>query len=532
VTVDSVLPPDAGPFFGHALVHAPTGTESTRLDREAISSVGVPGAVLMENAGRAAAQVLAALVPRGPVLVLAGPGNNGGDGIVLARTLAAWGRTVEILVCGDREEPDPLLHGWEVPTSPVPRGLDALLPRLDAAAVVVDALLGTGIKGAPREPFAGLIREVNRSAAPVLSLDVPSGVDGDSGAVSGEAVRARWTVGFGAPKLGTLLHPGRERTGRLLAVEIGFPPWSDDASSARVITPGWATRVRPRRALRTHKNAAGRLLLLVGSGEMGGAALLAARAALRAGVGYLRVATPPDLRTLVQGGAPEAVHVDASDEEALLAALGASDAVAAGPGLGTGTPARARLEVLLREGDGIPLLLDADALNLLAAGELGSLGESGTGPVLLTPHPGEAARLLDGRAEEVVNAPVGAARAVSRRFSATVLLKGTPSLVSPPPGSRAPVLVSSSGSSELARAGMGDVLTGVAGAFLARGASPLEAAGLGLHFTGRAAMRSGEGEALLPTSVVEGLPGAMGEEGDGTTDLRLPFLLLDLPAAR
>lgn len=536
-----VLPPPRA--WGRDGVVLPTGTESAAMDRWAMESRGVPSPVLMENAGREAARVLERLFPRGEVIVLAGSGNNGGDGVVLARTLAARGRPVRLLVLGDRPDPDPLLHGWPLTVQRLGRDVEpeAAGGDLSGAGVLVDALLGTGIRGAPREPHARAIRALGRAGAPVLSLDIPSGVDADTGQVPGEAVRARVTVAFGAPKLGTLLFPGRERAGRLVAVEIGFPPWGPELPEAALITPGWAGKRRPRRALVTHKNAEGRLLILAGRPGMAGAAVLGARGALRAGAGFVRVASAPENRVILQSAAPEAVFVDITDADALLEAARASDALAAGPGWGTGEQAAERLNHLLEEGAPPGVLLDADALTLLGAGRLPAFARAGDrGRRLLTPHPGEMAR-LGGSEERIREAPLTVAREGARKWEAALLLKGTPSVVASPGDDEGngsggkgggPVMVSMTGSSDLARAGMGDVLTGVAGAFLARGAGALEAAGLALHYTGWAGALAGLGESLLPRDVAEHLPGALATGGDGTTDLDLPSLLLDLDPPR
>lgn len=545
----------------------------------------------MENAGREAARLLHRLVPRGPVAVVAGSGNNGGDGVVLARTLTAWGRQVHLLVVEDRPRHDPLLHGWRpaglvrIPRAPEEgrdgasgAGQDGWVRTLERSQVVVDALLGTGIRGAPRPPEARIIQALNATGLPIFALDVPSGVDADTGAISGVAVQARWTVGFGAPKRGTVLHPGREAAGRLLAVEIGFPPWrwgGERGASARLITPGWAETRLPRRALVTHKNTEGRLLLAAGSPGMAGAAILAARAALAAGVGYLRIATPPELRDAVQLAVPSAVWVDGSHDGALVDAVRAGDAIAAGPGLGQGRAAvrtlrtllAARSEAATGPGQGVPLLLDADALNLLARGELGPLdpGPAADGPLLLTPHPGEARRLEAGpgrfgevdsahrgegrgglgpngeEAREVPGDPGRRAVALAGATRATVLLKGNPSVVAVPDPSL-PVLFAATSSSSLARAGMGDVLTGVAGALLARGLPPDEGAALALHLTGvaawppdRARADAGEGQGAIPYSplpeeVAKGVARCMGGGGEGESELDDPALLLDLPA--
>jgi ADP-dependent NAD(P)H-hydrate dehydratase / NAD(P)H-hydrate epimerase len=522
---------DRLPLFGRIFVPVPTGSEAAAFDAHAIQEVQVPEPVLMENAGRSAALVLHRLFRRERILVLVGGGNNGGDGVVLARTLRAAGREVRLVGVG-RSGSQPLLHGHGPSPEALPDDDDGLDAVLAWGEVLVDGLLGTGLKGAARAPFDRVIQAVNRSGRPVLALDLPSGVEADTGACRGEAISAQVTVAFGAPKLGCLLHPGRERSGRLVAVEIGFPPWSEGAAGARLITPGWVEQLRPRRALRTHKNAEGRLLLLAGRPGMAGAAVLSARAALRAGVGFVRVASSMENRAILQMAVPEAVFVDMDDAEAVRLAAESSDALAAGPGMGTDASAARRLNRILEEVTPPALLLDADALTLLGEGRLsGFPGASAPERRLLTPHPGELARIAEGEAGKALSDPGGAARAAACRWEAACLLKGSPSVVAIP--GEGPLRVSPTSTSDLARAGMGDVLTGVAGAFLARGLRGPDAATVALHLTGRAAaMAVRGGEALLPSDVVHALPTALEERGEGNTDLDFPFVLLDLGPPR
>jgi NAD(P)H-hydrate epimerase len=379
---------------------------------------------------------------------------------------------------------------------------------------------------------------MNAAGCPIVALDVPSGVDAETGRVPGEAVEADLTVAFGAPKLGTMLYPARGLAGRIVAVEIGFPPLGAARPRARLVTPGWAYEWRPRRPAVTHKKAEGRLLVLAGSPGVAGAAVLAARGALRAGAGYVRVASHPDNREVIQRSVPEAIFVDVADEAALDQVAGDSDALAPGPGMGTDTGAATRLDRLLACGRFSAVLLDADALTLLGAGGLpafGGVGGATSRQYLLTPHPGELAR-LGADPEEVRADPLAACVREARRRDAVVLLKGRPSVVSDP-ADGSPLWVSGSGSSDLARAGMGDVLTGVAGAFLARGAAPVEAACLALHYTGRAAALANLGDALLPTDVAEHLGVAFQEPPLGISELAgstlgLPFVTLDLDPAR
>jgi ADP-dependent NAD(P)H-hydrate dehydratase / NAD(P)H-hydrate epimerase len=505
-----------------------TGAEAAAWDHRAIDRVGVPERVLMENAGRAAALVLQRLHPDGRVVGVVGAGNNGGDALVTLRTLAAWGRDVHAVLVADRELPDPLAHDWAVPTT-----TDGELDRpgwdraLEGAAVVVDGILGTGVRGAPRERQAAAIRAVNRSTPTVLAMDVPSGIDPETGGVPGEAVRADVTIAFGAPKLGSLLHPARALVGRLVAVEIGFPPLQEGEAAAFVATPGWALARLPRRATDTHKNQVGRLLVVGGGMGMAGAAVLAARGALRAGIGIARVATVPGNREIVQSALPEALWVDATDGPAVRAATEESDAVVIGPGLGQDEAARRVLAWVLDATDvaAPPVLLDADALNLAAAGAV-ALEAVGAGrPVLLTPHPGEMSRLLD----DGPGGPAERARAAADRFHAAVVLKGAPSLVAVPDG---PLRVDTQGSSDLAAAGMGDTLSGVCGALLAQGLAPGDAGSVGLYLSGRAARLAGKGVSLTPSDIAERLPDALRESADGDSPpLDLPFVIFDAPAA-
>ncbi len=519
--------------FGRALVGAPTGSESADFDRFAIQDLGVPEATLMENAGRSAAMVLQELYPSGRVTAIVGPGNNGGDALVLLRNLAAWGRTVTAIIVGEREDDEALLHGWDIDTV---RDIDfqgdaeQLRKELLKADVLVDGVLGTGISGAPREPQASAIRALNHADAPTFALDIPSGVDAASGAVPGEAVEAEVTVSFGGAKLGTLLHPGRKRVGRLVVVEIGFPPVRESTFRGTLITPAWASARRPRREPDTHKNAVGALLMVAGHPGMAGAAIMSARSALRAGAGFVRIASPPSNRAILQGAVPEAVYVDSTDGDAFRAAMEASRAFGVGPGLGTGKEGKASLVRILEAGGSEPLLLDADALNLIAKGEAPSLKEIGSRrPVIITPHPGEMARLTGLGIGEITSERPRVARDLAEATGCAVLLKGMPSLVASPEGR---IWIDTVATSDLATAGMGDVLSGAISGFLAQGSDPVEAAALGLHTSGRAAVRTGFRASLIPEDVVEALPGALREEGPGDTDLKFPFVLFDQDPAR
>jgi NAD(P)H-hydrate epimerase len=499
-------------FRAHERVPVLGAAEMRAWDEQSIRQVGISEAVLMESAGRAAAALVQRFFPRGRVVAAVGAGNNGGDALVVARTLRAWGRDVVAVSIGKRPPDLALLHGWEVDVRPA----DALDAALGGAGVLVDGLLGTGARGAPREPEATAIDAIVRSGVPVVALDGPSGVDLTTGAAPGPALRAALTVTFGAPKRGLLLFPGRERAGRIVAVEVGFAPLA--AAGAELITPPWAARRLPAVAANAHKGSMGRVLVVAGRAGMAGAAVLAGMGALRSGAGYAVLVSPDANRAILQGALPEALFLD---RDALPAAFASSaDAVVAGPGMGTDEDALALLRRLAT--GGAPLLLDADALTLLARNP--DVRDEIERPLLLTPHPGEMGRLLGRPLPEIVADPFAAAAEAAERFRCTVLLKGNPSLVAEPD---APTLVNVAGHSGIATGGMGDVLSGVAGALLAVGSAPREAAALALFYAGRAAELAGRGRGLLPRDVAQALPTALAQPPAPPTT---PGVVLDLAA--
>jgi ADP-dependent NAD(P)H-hydrate dehydratase / NAD(P)H-hydrate epimerase len=511
---------DSRQLFGREQLPLLTARESARLDEAAASSHGVPARVLMENAGRSAALVLQRLHPDGRVVALVGAGNNGGDAIVLLRTLHAWGRDVAWIAAAARSPERALLHSFEL--APLPD--TEIDEALASAGVIVDGMLGTGATGAPREPAATLIGRANGAGRPVLALDLPSGVDATTGAVPGPAIRADVTVTFGWPKLGLFLQPARPLCGRVLALEIGFPPFSGVAAG-QLVTPGWAAAHLPVRAPDAHKGSAGTVAVVAGSPGMAGAAAIAARAAYRAGAGLVRVVSPESNREILQARVPAAVY-RATEEGRLDEFLKNVEAVVIGPGLGTTPDAAALLESVLAAAGDARVLLDADALNLIGRDEARLRAIGVRGPTLLTPHPKELTRLTGASLDDVRRDPVGAARALAESSRCAVLLKGQPSLVAT---AGAPVLVNTTGSSDLATAGMGDQLAGMAGAFLAAGAEPGVAGALGLYFGGRAAALAGLGRSLIPDDVSDALHLAFRRPGRRRPPAGLPFVTFDQP---
>lgn len=449
-------------------------------------SAGTPGIVLMERAAEAVARECLRAVDAVPlrgerVVVLCGTGNNGGDGFEAARLLRTSRRIgrVSVLLLGARERvggdaAETIRRLEQEGGRVVAVDADAGLEPLRGATMVVDALFGTGLSR-PLDA-EGLAARAARLASNrrsfVVSVDLPSGLDAGSGALVGPHVRADLTVAFGAPKLAHLLLPAAAVCGRVVVADIGLLPAGSPVVGPEAVTAADVAPLFPPRPASAHKGTYGTLAVIGGAQGMAGAAALAARAAFRAGAGKVVVVAEEASRAALQTLVAEATGA------AALRGTGPA-ALAVGPGLGTGPWGAARLEEALAAP--LPVVLDADALNLLR-GRLGELAAR-TGPVVLTPHPGEASRLLGLPASSVAADPESAALRLAAESRATVVLKGFRSVVATPAGRVARVLAGNPG---LATGGSGDVLTGIVGALLARGRTAWEAAAAGAYLHGLA----------------------------------------------
>jgi len=492
-------------------VWLPTAGEMAEIDRRAVSGGAVSERALIECAGRELAHRVREAWPEGPVTAVAGSGHNGADALVALRALHAWGRPVRaILAASSPPDPD-VLVGWEIPLEPA----DRLYAAPPTSGLVLDGILGTGISGAPRDPQARLIEAVNRLGLPVVAVDGPSGADLDTGAVAGACVRADLTVTFGWPKLGLLRFPARDFAGRIEAVEIGFPP-PDGPPGARAITGRWVADLLPSRSADAHKARAGYAAIFAGQSGMAGAAVLAARGAARAGAGIVRSVSDPANRRILQSSVPGAVFSSWSDDGAVRDAVEWCHALAVGPGLGR-APGRRELvaEVLAGRGER-PAVVDADGLSVWEGDAETLAGLLRPGDVL-TPHPGEMARLLASDVGGVMADPPAAAREAARRFGCTVVAKGAPTLVA---RGEEPLRVATTGGPALAAGGSGDVLTGVIVALLAAGARGPDAAAAALFLTGLAAEASADPVGHAAADVPDRLPGLRAEvrrlSGGGT----------------
>jgi NAD(P)H-hydrate epimerase len=506
-----------------------TAAAMQELDRRTIREAGIPGVALMENAGRAAAEVIATrfagLFP-GPVLILCGRGNNGGDGLVIARLLHAAGWDVRTVLLADRAavggDAATMLArhqqvGADLRDAPDEPRLAEACAAAGGCRLYVDALFGTGFAHAPQGVAASAITWLNRQEAPVVAIDLPSGVDASSGAIPGVAVRATLTVTFAFPKVGLVSYPGAGCAGEVITVPIGIPEEIASSAPAEVVLVDAtaAKAMLPSRPVDGHKGTFGHLLVVAGSTGKSGAAVMAATAGLRGGAGLVTLACPAGMQQvaachsveIMTAPLPEvagAVSLQALDELLLLA--GDKEAVAVGPGLGTTDEAGALVRRFLRE-NALPAVVDADGLNALA-GHLEVLAQRRGRETILTPHPGEMARLCGLSVAEVQADRVGAAGRFAREHGVVVLLKGARTVVACPDGR---LYINSSGHPGMASGGMGDVLTGLVGGLLAQGLGAAAAAALGAYLHGLAGdrLRPLFGEAgLLATDLLRELPAA------------------------
>ena len=467
-----------------------------RLDAQASALLGDGGAGLMEQAGAAAWQCLLERWPQAQRLCVAvGAGNNGGDGYVLARLARQAGRQVQVLRLADAGARTALAERARAAYLAVD-GPEAVFEQaLPAADVLVDALFGIGLNRAPAGEAARLIQAITDSGLPVLALDVPSGVDARSGAVPGVAVRATRTLQFIVRHQGLYTGAALEYIGGRRLAPLALP----DGARTGVAASAWlwsparlATQLPPRRA-NTHKGESGHVLCVGGNTGSGGAVMLAAESALRAGAGLVSVATQPQHVAPVLARLPEAMAHAVQDAQELRALLPRAKVIAIGPGLGQDDWAHELWRQVLASGK--PLVIDADALNLLAA------APQPLHDAILTPHPGEAARLLGIDTAQVQADRFSAAAGLAARFNAVVVLKGAGTIIAAP---HAPLRIITAGNPGMAVGGMGDLLTGIIAALRAQGLDAFDAASSGalLHsLAGDDAASEGQ-RGLLPTDLL------------------------------
>ncbi len=518
--MNGVLPGWLDPLYGAEQMRA--------TDRWAIEERGIPSLDVMERAGAGLALTVDRLVPRGPIAIVCGKGNNGGDGFVAARLLDELGRSVRVLRLaeqpeyrGDAAENLRRLEGAHEPFA---------AEALDRAAVVVDAIFGTGFDGEPRGVAKDAIEAIAVLEAVVVSADIASGVDASTGEAARVSVRATQTATFAAAKPGHWIAPGKQQTGELRVIDIGIPAGVPVEADVGLLTARVHALVPGRSAPGT-KFTSGHVVVAGGSRGLTGAPCLAAEAAMRAGAGYVTAIVPGSLELVFETRLLEAMTRSLPDEDGALTPAGVEDALEVagragalvlGPGLGRSDGAFAFARAVAARAE-VALLLDADGLNA-HAGSLDSLAAR-AGPTVLTPHAGELGRLLGRTSAEIAAARLRSAREAARRADAVVVLKGDDTIVVAPDGTAA---VNGLGAPALATAGTGDVLSGVIGAYLAKGLDPFAAACAGVRrhaAAGRVAAQHGA-DGVIARDVVAALPRALeGEEGGaGVPGVPEPFL--------
>jgi NAD(P)H-hydrate epimerase len=498
-----------------------------RLDRYAIDHLAIPGLILMENAGRdiaaTALRMLQSACAR-TVHIYCGAGNNGGDGYVIARHLANHGYDVTTYILAPREKikGDALTNLLILEKMAMPVHYIERVPATDRPALVIDAMLGTGVSGPLQGLYAEIVEFINQLQVPALAVDIPTGVNADTGAVPGPAIHADVTCTMAYAKPGLLLPPGREHCGELEIMDISLP---QQALAAQPVDT-WLLQEQdiaerlPKRARDSHKNRVGTVAVIAGSTGYCGAASLTATACLRSGAGLSYLAIPKSLNTIFAGKLTEVVlwpcedsgrgYLGAGNLEELISRIEPQNALAIGPGLGQ-AEATGQLLFALLASLNKPVVLDADGLNLVSR----NIDAVNTyqGPMVLTPHPGELARLIGKSTQQIAADRIAVARQTAIALGKVLVLKGSPTVIAEPAGK---VYINSSGNAGMATAGSGDVLTGAVAALLAQGLSALDAALVGVYIHGAAGdlAREQKGEmGMIARDILAMLPRAFARTG-------------------
>lgn len=473
--------------------YATTSEKVKQLDRKAVEEWRIASPVLMENAGRSAVELIKEELSPLPnrVLVISGKGNNGGDGLVVARRLLDRGHQVEVFVLGERSELSPeaeknaeILERMTEKVQYCQPNYEGLFREIDSnPPLLVDAIFGIGIEGELRGKYPQLISRINESEGKKVSIDLPSGLLANSGVPAGKAVKADLTVTMEPYKLGTLLPKARRFTGKQRLTSVGYPRRLIEEVPGvwRVLDDELAKLLLPDRPIEGHKGSFGKMMVVGGSSGMTGAPILATEGGLRSGTGLVFLAGPESVNEIFATNVKEALTIPLPDEDGticsnsqvpLLEAAEDKDSLAVGPGLGRKEVTKETVRTLLERFSG-PVVLDADGI-VAFADDVEVL--KGLEEVVLTPHPGELAHLLDTTPEKVNKNRYDLVPDLAQTWEVTILLKGVPTVISSPAGELA---LASCPNTGLAKGGSGDVLTGIVGSFLAQGLSPFAAARLG-----------------------------------------------------
>lgn len=500
------------------------------IDKTTPLKYGLPSIILMENAG---IQVVSAIkeylrdrISKIKIAVLCGSGNNGGDGFVVARHLITYGVDVSIYLFADEKKikGDALTNlniakqfGIPIYNIGSEAKLNSIIPELKNVGLIVDALLGTGISGEVKGLFAQVIDTVNTLNVPVIAVDIPSGLDADTGVPLGRAIHADITVTFGLPKIGLLIPPGIEYTGRLKIVDISFPLEliHQDTIKTNLITKKEVVTYIPYHPVDAHKGSCGKVFFLAGSIGMTGAAFLCSYAGLYVGAGMVFLGIPAVLNNIMEQKLTEVItlplpdtagHLNIEGYERIIEYISSVDAVGIGPGVGRNTETLELIKKVVLKLD-VPMVIDADAIFALSTQP--ELLKEITVPVVITPHPGEMANFLGCSIEDVCRDRIGIARKVAAKYNIIVVLKGARSIIATP---NEEVWINPTGNQGMATAGCGDVLTGMIAGFIAQGISPVYATKLSVFLHGLAGDIKAEDKgmlSLIATDILNGIPEAI-----------------------
>lgn len=505
-----------------------TAQEMREIDAKTIERYCIPSTVLMERAGLAVASKIKEIFNRKKIIVIAGSGNNGGDGLVVARNLYNEGWDVKVFLTSRPEDlkGDALLQykvavKFGVDIQPIKELLVCQSPVLTRHSIIVDAILGTGLSKNVTGRLSAVITFLNKSNVPVVSIDIPSGISSDSGQIMGDAVRADYTVTFGLPKRGHLLYPGAEYAGKLFIEDIGFPKelLESEKFNVELLMKNEVSTLIPERLNYSHKGDYGHVLIVAGSRGKTGAAFMAAKACLRSGAGLVTIGVPDSLSEIVQSRVTEEMTLILPDKgDGTLSAKASdiirdflnekADVLAIGPGIGVSADTQKIIKNMIKNSTK-PMVIDADGVNSIK-GER-EVFKKARVPVILTPHPGEMARLLQDtryRIQDIEKDRLNIAMSFAKETGTYLVLKGVPTIIA---GSDGKAFINSTGNPGMATGGTGDVLTGMIVGFLSQGLKPVQASILGVYTHGLAgdiaASEKGE-HPLIATDIIDKLPAA------------------------
>ncbi|MDR1913390.1 MAG: NAD(P)H-hydrate dehydratase [Clostridiales bacterium] len=502
-------------------------SQMRRIEQFAIDDVGLPGLLLMENASlRLLEHCMAYLAgKKNPkVLIAAGTGGNGGDGLALARHLHLKGVEIRIILVGDSSSVrgDSLINleivrkmGLSIEPIPIGESVFDVPYAIESCDMVVDALFGIGLERRVEGSFEYIIDMINTYAKYIISVDIPSGINADTGQVMGKAIKANMTVTLGYPKIGMVLYPGAAYTGKIEVADISLPPTLAADTNMRIYTDEEIPSLLPVRRQRSNKGSFGRIYAFTGSNAMPGAAVLSCAAAYKAGAGYVCACVVPSVASIIHQSVKEVVtHILPEKSgmlykrsfDAISEGLKRADVIYVGPGLGVGEHVTEFVFALL-EAANVPIVIDADGLNAVSTNV--NILKKIQSPCIITPHPGEMSRLTGLTIQEILDNTINVAGEFAREFEVVTVLKDARSVCASPSGHN---YINASGCSALAKAGSGDVLTGIIAGLLGQGLDTFTAANLAMYIHGKAGERAGEelsNYSVTATDLLEKIPAVL-----------------------